>query len=67
VWAARALVERYAVRLVEKRLVQHGTWRYLNVVSGLLAWITRRHCKLADLDEHVVERYLRYRGGRQSI
>ncbi len=61
------LVERYAVRLVEERLVQHGTWRCLNVVSGLLAWITTRHCKLADLDEHVVERYLRYRGGRQSI
>jgi integrase len=61
------LVERYAVRLVEERLVQHGTWRCLNVVSGLLAWITTRHCKLADLDENVVERYLRYRGGRQSI
>jgi hypothetical protein len=32
------LVERYAVRLVGERLVQHGTWRCLNVVSGLLAW-----------------------------
>jgi hypothetical protein len=30
------LVERYAVRLVEERLVQHGVWRCLNVVSGLL-------------------------------
>ena len=61
------LVERYAVRLVEERLVQHGTWRCLNVVSGLLAWITRRHCKLGDLDECTVDLYVRYRARRQSI
>jgi site-specific recombinase XerD len=61
------LVERYAVRLVEERLVRHGTWRCLNVVSGLLAWITRRHCKLSDLDERTVDLYLRYRARRQSI
>jgi site-specific recombinase XerD len=61
------LVERYAARLVEERLVQHGTWRCLNVVSGLLGWIRRRHCKLADLDERTVELYLRYRARRQSI
>jgi site-specific recombinase XerD len=61
------LVERYAARLVEERLVQQGTWRCLNVVGGLLSWIAGRRCKLADLDEQVVERYLRYRGGRQSI
>jgi site-specific recombinase XerD len=61
------LVERYAARLVEERLVQHSTWRCLNVVSGLLGWIRRRHCKLADLDERTVELYLRYRARRQSI
>ncbi len=60
-------VERYAARLVEQRLVRHGTWRCLNVVGGLLSWIASHRCKLADLDEHVVERYLRHRGGRQSI
>ena len=32
-----------------------------------LNWITRRRCALADLDEHVVERYLRHRDGRQFI
>jgi site-specific recombinase XerD len=37
------------------------------VVGGLLSWIASRHRALADLDEHVVERYLRHRGGRQSI
>ena len=61
------LVERYAARLVEERLVRHGTWRCLNVVGGLLSWIAGRRYKLADLDEQVVERYLRHRGGRQSI
>jgi hypothetical protein len=61
------LVERYAARLVEERLVRHGTWRCLNVVGGLLHWIAGRRYKLADLDEQVVERYLRHRGGRQSI
>jgi site-specific recombinase XerD len=61
------LVERYAVRLVEERLVQHGAWRCLNVVSGLLGWIRRRHRKLADLDERTVDLYLRYRARRQSI
>ena len=61
------LVERYAARLVEERLVRHGTWRCLNVVSGLLSWIAGRRYKLGDLNEQVVERYLRHRGGRQSI
>jgi len=61
------LVERYAALLVEERLVRHGTWRCLNVVGGLLGWIASRRYKLADLDEQVVERYLRHRGGRQSI
>jgi integrase len=61
------LVECYAVRLVEERLVRHGAWRCLNVVGGLLSWIAGRRYKLIDLDEQVVERYLRHRGGRQSI
>jgi site-specific recombinase XerD len=61
------LVERYAARLVEVKLARQGTWRCLNVVGGLLGWIAGRRYKLGDLDEHVVKRYLRHRGGRQSI
>jgi hypothetical protein len=53
------LVERYAARLVEERLVRHGAWRCPNVVVGLLGWIAGRRHKLVDLDEQVVERYLR--------
>ena len=61
------LVERYAARLVVDGLVRHGTWRCLNVVGGLLSWIASRRCALADLDERMVERYLRHRAGKQSI
>ena len=61
------LVERYAARLVEDGLVHHGTWRCLNLVGDLLSWIAGSRSKLTDLDERMVERYLRYRGGKQSI
>jgi site-specific recombinase XerD len=61
------LVERYAARLVEERLARQGTWRCLNVVGGLLSWSASRGWALADLDEQVVARYLRYRAGRQTI
>src|SRR5580693_8899555 len=60
-------VERYAARLVEYGLARHGTWRCLNLVGGLLIWIASSRSDLADLDEHLVERYLRHRGGKQSI
>lgn len=61
------LVELYAARLVKDGLVRHGTWRCLNVVGGLLSWIASGRWKLADLDERMVERYLRHRTGNQSI
>jgi site-specific recombinase XerD len=61
------LVERYGARLVEEGRARLGTWRCLNVVGGLLSWIASRRCALADLDGHVVERYLRHRAGRQTI
>ena len=61
------LVELYAARLVEDGLVRHGTWRCLNLVGDLLSWIASSRSKLTDLDERMVERYLRHRGGKQSI
>jgi len=60
-------VERFAARLVEDGLVRLGTWRCLNVVGGLLSWIASRRCALANLDERMVEQYLRRRAARQSI
>ena len=61
------LVERYAARLVRDNLVRHGTWRCLNVVGGLLCWIAKHRRMLADLDERMVEQYLRHRATKQSI
>jgi site-specific recombinase XerD len=37
------------------------------MVGGLLDWMAKRRHKLADIDEHLVERYLRHRVGRHSI
>jgi hypothetical protein len=61
------LVEVYAARLAQDGLARHGTWRCLDLVGNLLSWIAGSRSKLTDLDERMVERYLRYRGGKQSI
>jgi site-specific recombinase XerD len=61
------LVELYAARLVKDGLARHGTWRCLNLVDDLLSWIASGRWKLTDLDERMVERYLRHRAGNQSI
>ena len=61
------LVELYAARLVKDELVDHGTWRCLNLVGDLLSWINRYGLKLIDLDERMVDRYLRHRAGKQCI
>ncbi|QDL38649.1 site-specific integrase [Rhodoferax sediminis] len=61
------LVELYAARLVEVGLSRHGTWRSLNVVGNLLAWMTSHRTKLSSLDERMVERYLRHQGAKQTI
>jgi site-specific recombinase XerD len=61
------LIDRYATRLVKEGLARQGTWRCLSLVDGLLRWLTSSRLELAWLDEHVVERYLRHRGRKQSI
>ena len=61
------LIELYAARLVKDGLARHGTWRCLNVASGLVSWIASSRSKLTDLDERIIERYLRHRAGKQSI
>jgi hypothetical protein len=61
------LVELYAAHLVNDELAGHGTWRCLNLVDDLFSWIKRCGLKLADLDERVAERYLKYRAGKQCI
>ncbi|WP_280554802.1 hypothetical protein [Halomonas sp. 25-S5] len=61
------LIELYAARLVKDGLASQGTWRGLNLVDGLLSWLTRSRLKLTDLDERVLDRYLRHRARKQSI
>ena len=61
------VIERYAVRLVEDGLAQQGTWRCLNLVGDLISWIGRTRSRLTDLDERLVERFLRRRATKHSI
>lgn len=61
------LIELYSSRLVKDGLARQGTWRSLNVVSGLLRWLPRAHLALAGLDEHILDRYLKHRARSQSI
>jgi site-specific recombinase XerD len=61
------LVELYAARLVKDGLARHGTWRSFNLLDDLVSWVASSCSKLTDLDEGMVERYLRHRSGQQSI
>jgi site-specific recombinase XerD len=61
------IFEHYAARLVEVGLTHNSTRRSLKLVSDLLTWIARSRSVLADLDERMVERYLRNRATKRSI
>lgn len=61
------LVELYAARLVKDGLGRQGTWRSLSLLGDLMSWVASSGSKLTDLDEGMVERYLRHRSGKQSI
>lgn len=61
------LVELYAGRLVKDGLARQGAWRCLNLAGDLLSWTARSGAKLTDLDEGMVEEYLRRRAAKQSI
>ena len=61
------LVERYAARLAKDGLVRHGTWRSLNLLGDLMSWVARSGSMLTDLNEGMVEQYLRHRARKQSI
>jgi hypothetical protein len=54
------LVELYAARLVKDGLARHGTWRSFNLLDDLVSWVASSCSKLTDLDEGMVERYLRH-------
>ena len=60
-------VELYASGLVKVRLSRQGTWRSLNLLSDLMSWLTRIGSMPTDLNERMVEQYLRHRSRKQSI
>jgi site-specific recombinase XerD len=61
------LIERYAAHLAEEGLAQEGAVRCLTLVGDLMKWIASSGSKMADIDERMVERYLRNRASNQSI
>jgi Phage integrase family len=61
------LIERYAARLIKDGLNRQGTLRSLRLVGDLFSWTGGTRCKLIDLDERMVERFLCRRAKKQSI
>jgi site-specific recombinase XerD len=61
------LVELYAARLINEGFTRQSTWRCLNLVGDLLGWIASGRSKLTELDECMVERYIRHRARRPPI
>jgi len=60
-------VELYASRLIRIGLSRQGTWRSLNLLGDLISWLTRIGSMPTDLNERMVEQYLRHRSKKQSI
>jgi len=61
------LVESYAARLVEDGLGHYGTWRSINLLADLMGWLASSGSKLTDLNECLIEQYLRHRAKERSI
>ncbi len=61
------LVELYAARLVTDGLARQGTWRSLSLLGDVVSRVASSDSKLTDLDEGMVDRYLRHRSRKQSI
>lgn len=60
-------VELYASRLVKVGLSRQGTWRSLNLVGDLMSSLARIGSTPTELNERMVEEYLRYRSRKQCI
>jgi site-specific recombinase XerD len=63
----RSYVELYASRLVEVGLTRQSTWRSLNLLGDFLSWLTCIGSMPTDLNERMVDEYLRHRSRKQSI
>jgi hypothetical protein len=61
------LLEFYAARLVRDGLGPQSVWQSLKLLGDLINWAANCDGKLTDLNEDMVERYLRHRSERQPI
>jgi len=61
------LVELYAARLVQDGLGREATWRSINLLADLMGWLASSGSKLTDLNECMIEQYLRHRAKGRSI
>ena len=61
------LVELYAARLVQDGLRREATWRSINLLADLMSWLASSGSKLTDLNECMIEQYLRHRAKSRSI
>jgi site-specific recombinase XerD len=59
--------KHFASRLVRDGFCQQGTWRSLNLFRDLMRWAAVNGLAAANLDEHVIEAFLRFRAKRQTI
>src|SRR5215472_12461329 len=59
------IVELYAAHLVKDEFSGASTRRHLKSVSDLFSWLKRCGLKQTDLDEYMIERYLKYRAGKR--
>lgn len=63
----RQLIERYAARLAEDELAHRVTLRSLGLVGDLINWLARSRFRVADMDEAMVEGFLRNRARKRPI
>jgi site-specific recombinase XerD len=61
------LIECYAACLVDDGLAQRVTLRSLSLVGDLSNWMASSRFRMADIDEPMVERFLRNRARKRSI
>jgi site-specific recombinase XerD len=61
------LIDRYTGRLIKDELACQGIWRCLSLVEGLLNWLSAIGLPLGELDERVLERYLKHRWRKHSF
>ena len=57
----------FASRLIRDGLHQQGVWQSLNLFRDLMRWTAANKSAPADLNEHVIEAFLRFRAERQGI